>query len=264
MQNFKFGKHWLSQFGGRLLESPKIEIAQRAVEIIEIPGKDGSLFQDLGYYKNVEFERKIGMLSPLAGVTSKELIDSFINWLGYSIGYQEFRDTQHNGFFTKAILTNFESVERELRIYSSATLKFNRLPVWYSDAGQVEKTFTINTANRAFKLLNPYQLDAKYFLKIYTETSKTSTVQLGINYQGFCFHKPSGYDYVEIDLENLTVKSVNSSNKSTKVEPPGTYMQYPLNRIPLSLQPGENIVTFDSTQSNPPVKIEIIPKWRKL
>ena len=46
--NFKFGKYWLSEFGAVSAEEPTIEIAQRDVTFITVPGKDGKDCVDNG------------------------------------------------------------------------------------------------------------------------------------------------------------------------------------------------------------------------
>ena len=189
MEDFKFGNNWLSQFGGRLLQKPKIEIAQKAIELIEVPGRDGMVIQDLGFYRNVEFDRKIGFLSTVTDKASRDLIDSLIDWLTYCSGYQEFRDTQHNGFFTKAVLTNISAIERELRIYSTATLKFNRIPFWYDDKGQTVKSFIINSEKNSIELFNPMLAEAQYTMRIYTETTKVAIVGININNSIYYFYK---------------------------------------------------------------------------
>ena len=57
--NFKFGKYWLSEFGAVSAEEPTVEIAQRDISFISIPGKDGDDCIDNKRYSNVEFKRKI-------------------------------------------------------------------------------------------------------------------------------------------------------------------------------------------------------------
>lgn len=256
IENFKFGKYWLSQFGGRLLDVPKIEIAQRAFNIIDIPGRDGSSFVDYGYYKNVEFERKIGLISTITGSTSTELIDSLINWLAYSVGYQEFRDTQHNGCYTKAILTNFEEISRELRVYSTATLKFNRKPAWKADSGTQILTYTGEQIFNGIELYNPYLLNAKPKIIFYTKNVKASNIYFWFNDKQSTFIKATGYSALEVDFENLNAISKNSETDYTVID--GTFGE--------TLQAGKNIfkVYKQPDTNNPVTKIDIIPNWRRL
>lgn len=160
MYDFKFNGKWLSQFGGRLTTAPSIEIAQRCTKLIDIPGRDKASLIDYGYYNNVKFERQIGLLSTLYGADSRKLIASVISWLAYSKGYCEFKDTEHNGMFTTAYLSNFEQVTRDLRVYSTATIKFNREPFWYLNAGQQQITYNAATISAGVDLYNPYPIQS--------------------------------------------------------------------------------------------------------
>lgn len=156
MYDFKFNGKWLSRFGGRCTNCPSIEIAQRIFKVVEIPGSSRASLIDYDYYSNVEFERQICLLSSLYGSTSEKLIESIINWISYSKGYCEFRDTEHKNMFTNAFISNFSQVIRELREYSTATIKFNREAFWYSDEGNKNILYTAEEAASGILLINPY------------------------------------------------------------------------------------------------------------
>ena len=94
--NFKFGKYWLSEFGAVSAEEPTIEIAQRDVTFMTVPGKDGKDCVDNGSYDNVEFKRKIAFVG-CRDIKVKEKETQLINSFTYMQGYQDFEDTDHNG-----------------------------------------------------------------------------------------------------------------------------------------------------------------------
>ena len=60
--DFKFGKYWLSELGATSAEEPPVEIAQRDITFISVPGKDGKDCIDNKRYDNVEFKRKIAFV----------------------------------------------------------------------------------------------------------------------------------------------------------------------------------------------------------
>lgn len=60
--DFKFGKYWLSELGATSAEEPPVEIAQRDITLISVPGKDGKDCIDNKRYDNVEFKRKIAFV----------------------------------------------------------------------------------------------------------------------------------------------------------------------------------------------------------
>ena len=80
--NFKFGDVWLSEFGGMCTEEPPIEIAQRDITLIDIPGKDGSDCIDNGRYNNVEFTRTIALVGKRIS-SAKEKTIQLINSFAY-------------------------------------------------------------------------------------------------------------------------------------------------------------------------------------
>ena len=94
--DFKFGKYWLSELGATSAEEPPVEIAQRDITLISVPGKDGKDCIDNKRYDNVEFKRKIAFVGG-RDINVKEKETQLINSFTYMQGYQDFEDTDHNG-----------------------------------------------------------------------------------------------------------------------------------------------------------------------
>lgn len=114
--NFKFGKYWLSELGAASAEEPPVEIAQRDITFISVPGKDGKDCID-----NVEFTRKIAFIGN-GDFKAQEKELNLINHFAYLQGYQEFEDNSHPGLVTEAALRNFNDVQRTLRTLHTARI----------------------------------------------------------------------------------------------------------------------------------------------
>lgn len=136
MHDFSFDGVSLSSFAGRILQAPVHTVASRNITRVKIYGQSGDEIIDNGSYDNVDFTLKIGFLPHFTQYTTQELARAVIDWLALrQDGYYVYRDTLNTGYFTRACLTNFAEIKRELRTYLTATLKFTRVPFWYSDVG---------------------------------------------------------------------------------------------------------------------------------
>ena len=154
MRSFSFNGVSLSSLGGRITEAPFHTVASRDVEQVKLYGQSGDEVIDNQSYNNVPFTVKIAFitywLAPLQGA------------------YYSYTDSWNPGYFTKARLTNFDEVKRELRTLLTATLKFSRVPFWYSNSG----TVAITTTNGRLTLTNPEAYAAEPVIKItYTGTA---------------------------------------------------------------------------------------------
>ena len=141
--DFKFGKYWLSELGATSAEEPPVEIAQRDITLISVPGKDGKDCIDNKRYDNVEFKRKIAFVGG-RDIKVKEKETQLINSFAYMQGYQDFEDNSHPGLVAEAALRNFNDVQRTLRTLHTAELSFSRKPFWYLKTGLEEMPLDIN------------------------------------------------------------------------------------------------------------------------
>lgn len=273
--DFKFGQFWLSEFGAVSAEEPSMEIAQRDVTFISIPGKDGKDCIDNKRYDNVEFKRKIAFVGN-RDFNVREKEHSLINSYAYLQGYQDFEDVHHPGFITKAALKNFNAVQRNLRTMHTAELSFTRLPFWYLKTALEEIPLDINklTDGVGVELHNPLPALAKPILKFdvnftggaVSGGAETTTCRIAFaiaaNYNGVyeerTFNKPSiritaTHHFVVIDIENQRA-SVQDANGNIY-----SFIDMP---IPDPVGPGKvnvRITTLSKTNA-----LSIIPRWRCL
>ena len=255
MQDFKFGGCRLSEFGGRLTERVGIEIAQRDVTLVDIPGKDGSDCIDNGRYKNVDFTRSIA----LTGDDLAERTSLLIRHFAYRQGYAEFEDTEHPGMVCEAILTNFTEVVRELRTLRTATLNFSRKPYWYLKAGLLEQQLDLTAlTGDGITLYNPFPAEAKPLVRIYYPNGTViSKIKLTIN--GAAYQLPVSAPFTvsglffEYDLENKRAAWKTAA---------GAINSFPDMSISEPFRPGTNTIAAKLTGT--PSAVKIIPRWRCL
>lgn len=257
MEDFKFNGKWLSQFGGLLKGKSTFEIAKKNFELIKIAGKSGQSFIDYGNYDNVEFKREIVVADNLSPLNERKNVEAILNWLAYADGYCEFRDTLHNGFFTKAVLTNFDEIVEEFnnKIHS-ATLKFSRLPFWYSDIGEKEVVFTGDQIQNGIELHNPFLLNSTPNIEIeWLENSgQPRKTAIEINGVSSSINRPDNVVSATLDFENLT-STVSVASEITPV-----YFNFSAFD---GLAFGKNTIKISETNSKI-ASVKIKPRWRKL
>ena len=267
--NFKFGNIWLSEFGGVCTEEPPIEIAQRDITLIDIPGKDGSDCIDNGRYNNVEFTRTIALVGKRIS-SAKEKTIQLINSFAYLQGYQPFEDTDHEGMVTEAVLLNLEEVIKNLRTMYTATLKFSRKPYWTLKSSLEEMPLdNTEVSGNGVEIYNPYPTTACPIIRFHLKTDPHSTLatvkikmSISSNYGGVYSTK----DYSNFGINFLYTHNIldfDIENQRVVVHSPsGELYKYADALVPKPIGPG---ATKIQAEINKDIDyISIIPKWRCL
>lgn len=243
MHDFTFNGTSLSSLGGRIVQTPVHYVASRNVEFIKIYGQSGDEVIDNDSYDNVDFTVKIAFLPRLAQQTAQNLAKAIIDWLApLQNGYYTYRDTLNPGYFTKAILKNFNEVRRDLRTVLTANLKFNRVPFWYKDSGLTPLTFTDQAL-----LVNPEVYTAEPIITL-TAATTLNNIKLTINGVETAFNIGSQY----ANIFDCVTKQNYKIQNGQKV--------YLSTNLPPDLSPGENLITMSTSQ----VTCSIVPNWRRL
>ena len=246
MHNFSFGGKNLLQFGGRILQAPSHVIAKRNTQRVKIYGKSGDVIIDNESYDNVDFSLKICFMPYLTGKTAHDLAYAIIDWLApLQNDYYEYRDTYNSGYFTQAVLTNFDELVRELPTLLTATLKFSRVPFWYSNDGTRGLTF-----NNQALFVNPENYPSEPVLNLTYTGSGTLTVQITFN--GVPIEITMGV----MPLNNQIIDGVQKQHY--RVE--NGEKIYLSRVVPPDLVPGDNIIVFNTSQ----VTCTLTPNWRRL
>lgn len=184
--------------------------ASSRYENIDIDGRDGSLFNELGY-TNIDISMDIQILNP-------DKIDDIYNWLN---GSGEF---EYKGRKTTAFFYNDISLQRMVSI-KKANIIFSRSPFWVS-TDQNYKTVTD-------KIVNSGNIYSKPVIRL--EKGEYDVVELTIANVRFkySFHDDN---YVEIDCENYEAMCDGMlRNRNLEIG-----FDFP------KLSPGENKITFHS------------------
>ena len=246
MHDFSFNGVSLRSLGGRITEAPFHTVASRDVEQVKIYGQSGDEVIDNQSYNNVPFTVKIAFITYKTAMTANDIARSVIDWLAPLQGaYYTYTDSWNVGYFTKARLTNFDEVKRELRTLLTATLKFSREPFWYSNDGTQGLTF-----NNQGLLVNPENYPSEPVLNLTYTGGSTITVRITFN------GAPIEITMGGTPLNNQIIDGVQKQHyrvaNGEKI--------YLSRVVPPDLVPGDNIIAFDTSQ----VICTITPNWRRL
>lgn len=265
---FKFAGTELSELCAVVTKRPPREVALYDFELISISGKSGDDYIDNKRYKNVIFSRQIGFVDR-ENTHIADFDESLIDWLAYCQGYQEFEDTDHPGLVTYAALTNFAEVQTVLCKHHKATLKFSRVPFWFSKTGL--EPITVNTSldlSAGITVTNPYKLPAQYVLKLTLASGKESTnifkLQIGsktiqylLSNLKYSTSTSAKRRYIIMDLE---IKEIRAQTTET-----GGDIAFSSSALPPALEYNQQTTIRVSEDNNSVVQsMTLIPRWRKL
>lgn len=246
MRSFSFNGVALSSFGGRIAEAPFHTVASRDVEQVKIYGQSGDELIDNQSYNNVAFSVKIAFLTYKTAQTANDIARAVIDWLAPLQGaYYTYTDSWNSGYFTKARLTNFDEVKRELRTLLTATLKFSRVPFWYNNDGTQGVTFS----NQGL-FVNPELYPSEPVLNLTYTGSGTETVRITFN--GVPIEITMGISYINNQILDGIQKQHYRVENGSKI--------YLSSAVPPDLVPGDNIIAFSTSQ----VTCTLTPNWRRL
>lgn len=133
---------------------------ERAVEVVSIPGRNGSIAIDQGHWNNVTVEYKAGMFGVDQYDFAKKMT-AFRNALKSQIGYQRLQDDYHQDEYRMAMFVDsFEVEPVNMVMAGQFTLKFNCKPQRFLTSGESEVTVTTGD-----ELYNPTQYEAGPLIK---------------------------------------------------------------------------------------------------
>ena len=133
----------------------------RNVELVSVPGRNGSLIIDKGNFENITIEYP-AFIFATTQEEFKNKLTRFINAIMSQRGYQRLSDTYHPDEYRTALYT--EAIEVNPAHYNRAgqfTLKFNCKPQKYLTSGEEESTVT-----NGMSLINPTLFDSEPLIKL--------------------------------------------------------------------------------------------------
>jgi predicted phage tail component-like protein len=209
--------------------------AERDLEFISVPGRNGDLVQDNGRYKNIVIPYDMALIKH-DHRSFNDLCDAVKNWLSSDGRYYQLWDSYEPRYFRYATITGEIDIATSLAHYGELSLKFNCKPLRYAFEGQ--KVITAPAAG--LTLHNPEIMTASPYIKIFGNGDITMTV----NNTAISLYGVS--EYIEIDSELMNVyKGTAPLNNSMSGDTFPTFA------------PGDNSISFTGSVTS----AEIIPRW---
>lgn len=216
--------------GVSIVKRPPCENPEKNIRVDEVPGRDGSLYTDLGGYKDIVLPVECNFLCPLGEIRSKyRLIKSWINNINDN----------------KLIFTDDPEW-----YYKVVDIKLSTLEVVMKRKGH----FTINFTCRAYQ----YAIDGNDYIEL-----ENGVILFNEYSEAKPFFKVIGNGPIEITINNNTFKAIVSDLIYIDSELEVVYRETdnPFNldegEYPVLYQ-GENTITYKGNIT----EILIKPNWR--
>lgn len=221
-----------TDYGVQILGEGVFNAPERAVEMINIPGRNGAIAMDEGRFENIEVTYPANII---AGNTTDfaTAIASFRSLLCSKRGYCRLTDDYHPDEYRLAVFKEgLEVDEKALRV-GEFDIVFDCKPQRFLTSGE-----TVVTKTASGYITNPTQFESKPLLVV------TGTGTLTVNGVAITLTAtPTTIDCEAMEAYNGTT----SRNGSITLSP---------NRFPV-LSPGRNNITLTSGIT----KVEIVPRW---
>lgn len=218
-----------------IFSAPKYDVSFQA-----IPGRDGELITANNRFPNITVSYTCFI--PAKSIQElSEKVTMVKAWLyAEPDRYHTLSDSYDTSFSRKAIFNNKLDIADQLGKIGVFTVNFSCHPFRYSLAGQVKTTYS----SSSFVLNNPYPFKAKPYIKLNGRGDGTLTIQSANQTDVWTFSSLNGYTECDSELMNFYH---DFTPKNDTVVGEG----FP------SLQPGENIISFDGGITS----VEVIPRW---
>lgn len=209
------------------------DAAERDIEFISVPGRNGDLVKDNGRYRNISLPYGLA-LAKQDNRPFPDLVASIKHWLSGS-EYNILWDSYDPRYFRYAAVEGGLNINSEIKNYGEFTVNFNCKPYRYSFDGQkpVEIPYT------GAQIFNPENMPSLPYIKIYGN----GNISLSINSETITLSNVS--DYIELDSETMNAyKGINLLNSSMTGDFP-------------KLAPGVNTISYLGEVTG----VEIVPRW---
>ena len=225
--------------GGGTYGAPK-----RVYDTVHIPGRNGSLLIDKGYYEDIEVSYKdVGFIpEEWYPFDMDQRLAAIREWLFGPIGYKRLEDTWHPDEYRMGYISqSFSPSMLDSLEAGKVDIKFNCKPQRYLKYGEIPVVI-----KQGFTLFNPTSFIALPIIMI--EGSGTVTIQ---NEDGTFSITVESDATVDCDMMNVYHGTENLNSKSTFSLPSGLDKMYL----------GKKNVIFYSDSIT---KLSIIPRWWRL
>lgn len=248
-----------SSLGLKVWSTPTYTFAEKEVEAVHIPGRNGDILYDKGTYKNTTRTYNVSLYDPDA--TYSEMSAKLTKWLHPATGgYFRLYDTYEGFTFPNPRSTNPETD------YSNASnYTYYRLAT-YVAGGEVTNVhdkaivfeitfdckpqrFLVAGDSASASLTNNYGYTAKPLLKVTGSSGTVTCTHNGVTYSTFSITPGGVLTYIDCDTMDVYSGSSGSGyvNKNSAIA-------FSLGSFP-TLEPGSNTITGSG------VSVEVIPRW---
>lgn len=157
---FTFGGESSADYGAFLTGEGVFNAPERAVEMIEVPGRNGSFAMDMGRFENVELTYKASIVD----VTSTDFADrisALRNWLCSKRGYIRLEDDYNPDEYRMAVYKSGLEVEALDLKAGEFDIVFECKPQRWLKSGETSETITSGNT-----ITNPTLFDAEPLLEV--------------------------------------------------------------------------------------------------
>ena len=225
--------------GGGTYGAPK-----RVYDTVHIPGRNGSLLIDKGYYDDTDVTyNSVGFIpEEWYPFDMDQRLAAVREWLFGSIGYKRLEDTWHPDEYRMGYISqSFSPSMLDSLEAGKVDIKFNCKPQRYLKYGEIPVVI-----KQGFTLFNPTSFIALPIIMI--EGSGTVTIQ---NEDGTFSITVESDATVDCDMMNVYHGTENLNSKSTFSLPSGLDKMY-LGK--------KNVISYSDSIT----KLSIIPRWWRL
>lgn len=231
-------------YGVYVAEVNVFDTPERDVEMIKVPGRNGTISIDHGRFENIEVEYKC-FLHGDDEADFNSAISNLRNALASRIGYKRLTDDFYTDEYRMASFNDGMSVSQVGRRTGDFSIKFNCMPQRWLTSGETEESWTTTTKT----LTNPTLFDAKPLIEV------TGHGVLAIGSQSITINGTSSTQVIHIDCDTMEAWEMSGS----AMVPRNDYIQNAGDDFPV-LVPGANSIRIGTGIS----KVAMTPRWWKI
>lgn len=159
-KTFTFDGVSSSTYGVYLTGKGVFDAPERAVEMIEVPGRNGTFALDQGRFQNITVTYKVGMFDD-SETDFATKVSNFRNWLCSKIGYVRLSDEYNPDEYRMAVYSGGFELDHDLLIAGEAEITFDCKPQRWLTSGETATAVANNGT-----LSNPTLFDAEPLLAV--------------------------------------------------------------------------------------------------
>lgn len=254
---FKFGGIDSRDYGIFILSSNSYDSPKRKTTAYSIPGRDGDIIVDEGYYLNVDITYKVRisidkLLANSPNTNIAYALDNIKDCFYSIIGeYAELRDSYNPDYYRMGCFDNgFEFSEfKNNKDFIDTEITFNCKPYRYREDGKEVIAINNNTNNLIY---NPEIYASLPLIQINKGTGDYANVWI------------DGYGFFQFDFSGISISSIKIDSENQLVYYNGTnyYSKYsppPRQKFPV-LKSGTSIIQKTVETGT----VLITPRWRRI